>query len=133
MGNSLIQGTTWHWRQGLRDDPIHTKMGLRDYCKTKELYLPVKNENKVQALKDELKTSNIEINSKRTHSTCDIVPPGSLIVFAATSMNMNNPEEKQNIENLKKYILTHGGKIATPERRESPVRSFFSFFCGGRK
>ena len=131
---SSLQGTTWYWRQGLRDTPMHSDRDSGDFCKTKELYLPVEGENRAQIIMDELKSHNIKMAKKRTHSHCDVVPAGSLIVFAAKSLSVEDTEEKNNIENLKKYILAHGGKIFENEQKKSMLGSIMTIlFGGGRK
>ncbi|MBR6231982.1 MAG: hypothetical protein IKQ99_02655 [Alphaproteobacteria bacterium] len=130
---SLLQGTTWYWRQGLRQAPIHSNRGRGDVCKTRELYMPVKSEEYAQSVIEELKSNNIKANFKRTHSTFDVVPAGSLIVFAATSLYVGDSEEEKNVQSLKKYISEHGGTIVEGAPQRSTLRSIFSFFCGGRK
>ena len=129
MSNSLFQGTVWYWRQGIRD--ASAQMVLCDYTKTRELYLPIKNEEQGEALRNEL-NNKITISLKRTHSNFDVVPAGSLIAFAAEPLAMNNPEERRNMEKLQNYILTHGGKIVG-KSKQSIIGNLFNFFRGGRK
>ena len=131
--SSLLQKTTWYWRQGLSQAPIHSNKSMGDVCKTLELYMPVKSEEQAQSITEELKNNGIKIGLKRTHSTFDIVPAGSLIIFAAKSLYMPGPDEEKNIELLKKYIFEHGGKIIENVPKKSVIKSIFSFFYGGRK
>ena len=81
---SLINGTKWYWRRGLRRIPMNH---YQEYWlfKTKELYTRVSNENQAAQMIQELKDAGIKAESKRTHSPYDAVPKGSLIVFAALS------------------------------------------------
>ena len=131
---SLLKGTTWYWRQGVRETPMHSHRDWGDVCKTKELYMPVRNENQAGAIIDELRQNGIQMSMKRTHSSFDVVPAGSLIVFAASSLSSDIPEEKANVIKLKKYILAHEGTIIENRQKKSVIKSFIlSLFGGGRK
>ena len=131
--DSLLQGTVWYWRQGLRDAPMHSHKDWGDICKTKELYMPVKDADQAQAVISELTQNEIKMNQKRTHSSFDVVPAGSLIIFAASSLSVDIPEEKANIAKLRKYILEHGGTIVESQRKKSVIKSFIMSLFGGRK
>ena len=111
MPNSLIQGETWYWRQGVRELPMHSHKDTEDIQKTRELYLPVSDIVQAKAILTELSQNGIVACSKKTHSTYDVVPAGSLIVYAAADLEEAIPEEKKNIEKLKKYIISNSGKI----------------------
>lgn len=129
--NSILQGTTWYWRQGIRKAPMHSSRSMGDMCKTKELYMPVKTELQAQKIMDELQQNGIKMDMKRTHSSYDVVPTGSLIVFAAVSMIMESSSEKENIEKLRSYILSNGGKIGENLPKTSVVGFIRNLF--GRK
>ena len=125
MNNSLLKGTTWYWRQGLRNLPIHGRGDWGDACRTKELYMPVKDEEHGLVIMNELKQNGIDVDLKITHSPYDVVPAGSLIVFAALSQETSIPSEEENIKKLKNYITANGGKISEASKKISAIRKFF--------
>ena len=86
--------------------------------------MSVKDTNQAKAIIDELKENGITAGTKITHSTYDVVPAGSLIVFAAKSQEVEIKEEKENIEKLRTYILANGGKIDDNFEQPSVLRSF---------
>ena len=131
VNNSVLQGTTWYWRQGIRKAPMHSGKSMGDMCKTKELYMPVKTEFQAQKIMGELQQNGIKMDMKKTHSSFDVVPAGSLIVFATVSMIMESSSEKENIEKLRSYILSNGGKIGENLPKTSVVGFIRNLF--GRK
>ena len=129
MPNSLIQGTTWRWRQGLKQMPMHSHRDSEDSIQTSELYLPVSSVMQAKAILTELSQKGIVAESKRTHSTFDSIPAGSLIIYADTRLEEPRPSEKENIEKLKSYILSHGGQIV--DKKDPPkVIGFLSRLFG---
>ena len=132
MSDSLLKGTKWCWRQGLRQMPIHSS-GEKDSNRTRELYLPVSSESKMQQIMDELKANGISVSDKKTHSPYDIIPQGSLILYAATSLENKVPDEEKNMEKLKGYILTHGGSVEGVRQKPSILKAFWANLLGGRK
>lgn len=128
---SLIKGTKWHWRQGLKPVPMH---GYREnwWVKMQELYLPVADEVQAQNIIGELTQAGIQAASKRTHSRYDVVPKGSLIVFGGMPYDNATPQEKLNMLKLKFYILSHGGQIK--EKSQNALKTFFiNLFKKGRQ
>ena len=133
-GNSFLQGTRWYWRQGVRQTPMHSYREGDDVYKTKELYTPVWDEDHMSNLMSELSKNGIEIACKRTHSSYDIVPRGSLIVYAALSQEKPIQKEEENIKKLKNYIVANGGEICETKKEPSIIKGLFlSLFGGGRK
>ena len=133
MPNSLIQGKTWYWRQGLRQMPMHSHKDPESTQKTSELYLPVPDIVQAKAILTELSQNGINADSKKTHSTFDVVPAGSLIVYAAMNQEKASPSEKENIDKLKSYITSNEGKISE-QRNSTNFLGFFSklFTHGGK-
>ena len=125
MSDSLLKGTVWHWRQGIRLAPIHG-----DDAKTTELYMSVGDTNQAKDIIDELKENGITASTKITHSTYDVVPAGSLIVFAARSQEVEIKEERENVEKLRTYILANGGKIDDNSEPPSVLKSFMRRLFG---
>lgn len=131
--NSLLKGSIWYWRRGIRQLPIHGHIEEEDY-KTKELYTPVVDDAQMQNLMKELRENGVNISSKTTHSPYDAVPKGSLIVYAALSQGAENEYEKKNIEKLRTYILANGGRIDEKKQVPQIVKGFFfGLFGRGRK
>ena len=132
--NSSLQGTVWYWRQGIRQSPMHSHRDFGDIRKTRELYMPVKGETHAQTIINELKQNGVELNMKKTHSSYDVVPAGSLIVFAPVSLVLEQPSERENIEKLKNYISEHGGRIVENVPKKSILKGIVSaLFGGGRR
>ena len=123
MPNSLIHERVWHWRNGLRPMPLLSN----ETCKqTRELFLPVSSAMEATRILNELKKNGIRAESKTTHSKHDIIPSGSLIVYASMS------DFKKDIDNIKKlenYIKEQGGEFPA-EEKQSPRVSFFSKLFG---
>ena len=125
---SLLKNKTWYWRQGFRRVPMNY---YREYWlfETKELYTPVTDEDQASKVIEELRKAGIDAESKRTHSRHDVVPKGSLIVFAALSRASDRTKEEKiaevkNIEKLKAYISSKGGMIGDGES-PSTIKNFF--------
>ena len=126
MPNSSIQGTVWRWRNGLKPMPL---LSEETYKQTRELFLPVSNAMEATKIMNELKENGIRVESKTTHSTRDVVPSGTLIVYASTSEKDYSNENQENMEKLENYIKEHGGKV--PEKEKQTARaSFFSKLFG---
>ena len=132
--NSLLQGTVWYWRQGLKEVPMHSCRERGDMVPTKELYLPISDEEKAKKILFELKQNGILAYTKMTHSSYDVVPKGSLILYASQLQEEKIQSEEENIKKLKTYILSNGGKIEEGNKRVSSMKRFIlSLFNGGRK
>ena len=132
---SLLQGKRWYWRQGFRRIPMNH---FQEYWlfETKELYTPVTDEAHATQMMEELKNAGIETEMKTTHSHYDVVPSGSLIVYAALSRGSDKTEkekeaEDQNIEKLKAYITSKGGEIGDVRKKNDfSIKKFFSNLFG---
>ena len=131
---SLVNGTKWYWRQGLREVPMHSYSRDNNFTPTKELYLAVQSPAHAKKLQEELQLNGIQTETKKTRSPYDAVPKGSLIVFAPLSFVLKSSEEEKNIKKLKDYVLSNGGIIVENVPQPSSVKSFIlNLFKRGRK
>ena len=126
MANNYLEGTTWRWRQGCLRLPIHSLADSKNIQKTSELYLPVADTTQADAILGQLSQNGIMANSKKTHSTIDVIPAGTLIVYASITQEEPALSEKENIKKLKNYILSNGGKIF--QRQSSPYKKLLRYF-----
>lgn len=130
MSNSLLNGTNWHWRQGLKPMPIHSSVDDSDVCMTRELCMSAQTLVQAQNIIEELKQNGITSKMKKTHSSYGVVPPGTLIVYAELTDDVGTKEQKENIEKLKTYILGNGGKIGESAQKNSFIRHFMQNLFG---
>ena len=112
MTNSLLAGTKWRWRQGLKQVLL---LSEDEETRTRELCTCVSGETDARKMAAELSQNGIKTGIKRTRSHYDIIPPGTLIVYAELSVDKKNKAEQENIKKLKGYISSHGGKIIVSE------------------
>ena len=132
MNNSSLKDLTWRWRQGMRQVPLHSYREAENIRMTNELYSPVQDENQAKAVVNELRENGIRVETKRTHSPYDVIPQGTLIVFASLSKDEKDLSEIKNIEKLKSYILTNGGKVNEVPQKNSILRNFMQNLFGRR-
>lgn len=131
MNNSLLKGSVWRWRYGQKRLPLHGN-GSPSYIEKLELYTPLQNKAQAQSIIKELKNNGIVAETKQTHSPCDSIPKGTLIVFASTSEISPTKTEKENIEKLKAYILENGGKMEENQPKTSFLSNFMKHLFRGR-
>ena len=132
MTNSLLNGTQWNWRQGLKPMPYLTAKEDIETFKSQELCMRVQSlENAINIIA-ELKKNGIKADMKRTHSRYDIFPPDTLIVYASLSETLEKKEEEENINKLKDYILKNGGTVYDPEIKKSVITHFITNIFGRR-
>ena len=122
MTNSLLKETVWHWRQGLKQMPIHSSEDHSDVLKVKELCTLVQTLEQAQNIISELKQNGIKSEIKKTHSSYGAVPKGSLIVYSEISNDVGTKDQKENIAKLKSYILENGGRVNEPSQKESIMK-----------
>ena len=103
---------------------------LGERLKTTELYTPVQDENLAKKMADELRQKGITVDTKRTHSTYDVVPSGSLIVFATKALETPMIADEENIEKLKSYISNNGGKIDDMIKTFPSIKTFIQNLFG---
>ena len=132
MTNSVLKDLIWYWRQGMRQMPLHSYNEVKNVRMTHELYLSVQDENQSKAVVNELQKNGIRVETKRTRSPYDVVPAGTLIVFAALSKDEENLSEVKNIEKLKSYILANGGKVHEAPQKNSILKNFMQNLFGRR-
>ena len=104
MTNSLLNGTNWHWRQGLKPMPIHCSKEDALSFRTQELYTLVQTMDQAKKILEELQQNGIKAEVKRTHSPHDIIPAGSLIVYSYI----------QNLYTLASYQILVLAQMPTP-------------------
>lgn len=130
MPNRFIQGKVWRWRNGLKPMPL---LSEKTYKQTRELFLPVSDAVEATKILNELKKNGIRVESKTTHSPNDIVPSGTLIIYADMSQTEPFNEEIENIKKLEDYIQEQGGKVPEKGKQTSQVSFFSRLFGRGGK
>ena len=132
MTNYLLNGTNWHWRQGLKPMPIHCSKEDALSFRTQELYTLVQTMDQAKKILEELQQNEIKAEVKRTHSPHDIIPAGSLIVYSYIPDEDSMKHHKENIDKLKAYIITNGGKINEKTPFSPTIRHFIRNLFGRR-